>query len=200
MIHSIVVPCSCFGHGSACICTYVGRKESLSALILNWQVMAPWCQLTVLRMMCATVLTFSTTGVIEALKPQIDAEWRHFGTFLFVELTLVNSIERDNSKSISLTPSGWPTVTLWESINRVEIACSLPWHSIDWHSDDQHSQQCGCVSIPNWWLCYCVLEGSCMSLPHCAPCTFIAAITTLLTTLSIGVVFCVFYHLHCFAF
>lgn len=39
------------------------------------------------------------TDVIEALRHEVDANWRHFGTFLHFEPTLMNTIERDHRGS-----------------------------------------------------------------------------------------------------
>lgn len=39
------------------------------------------------------------TEVIGALKQQVDAKWRHFGTFLRVDAALMNTIATDNKES-----------------------------------------------------------------------------------------------------
>ena len=39
------------------------------------------------------------TEVIEALRQQVDAKWRHFGTFLHFEPALMDTIETDNKGS-----------------------------------------------------------------------------------------------------
>lgn len=37
--------------------------------------------------------------MVKALRHQVDAKWRHFGTFLYVESTLLDAIERDSRGS-----------------------------------------------------------------------------------------------------
>ena len=41
------------------------------------------------------------TDVLEALEQKVDSKWRHFGTFLRFEPSLMNTIQSDNSKSVT---------------------------------------------------------------------------------------------------
>ena len=52
------------------------------------------------------------TEVIEALKQQVDARWRHFGTFLHFDPALMDTIDKDNKGS---TDCMLDLVTRWLS-------------------------------------------------------------------------------------
>ena len=41
------------------------------------------------------------TDVIEALGQKLDSKWRHFGTFLCFEPSLMYTIQSDNSRSVT---------------------------------------------------------------------------------------------------
>ena len=51
------------------------------------------CLYTAILSYCVSIYV---TEVIEALKQQVDARWRHFGTFLHFDPALMNTIDKDN--------------------------------------------------------------------------------------------------------
>ena len=68
------------------------------------------------------------THVIEALGGKADSKWRRFGTFLRFEPSLLDSIQRDNSKSV--TDCMLDLVTKW--VDKYEGSGDLPrtWQTV----------------------------------------------------------------------
>lgn len=65
--------------------------------------------------------------MIEALKKQVDGDWKHFGSCLRFDSTLINTIEADNRRS---TDCMLALVTKW--VNEEEGTGELPrtWQTV----------------------------------------------------------------------
>ena len=68
------------------------------------------------------------TDVLEALGQEVNAKWRHFGTFLRFEPSLMDTIEKDNNKSV--TDCMLDLVTKW--VGQYEGSGGLPrtWQTV----------------------------------------------------------------------
>ena len=68
------------------------------------------------------------TDVIEAFGGKADSKWRHFGTFLRFDSALMDTIESDNSKSV--TDCMLDLVTKW--VDNEEGSGDLPrtWQTV----------------------------------------------------------------------
>ena len=68
------------------------------------------------------------TDVIEALEHQVDTRWRHFGTFLRFEPSLMDIIDSNNNKSV--TDCMLDLVTKW--VEHYEGTGGLPrtWQTV----------------------------------------------------------------------
>ena len=66
--------------------------------------------------------------IIEALRHQVDAKWRHFGTFLHFDPALMDTIAQDNRRS---TDCMLDLVTKW--VTHHEGTGDLPrtWQTVD---------------------------------------------------------------------
>ena len=68
------------------------------------------------------------TDVLEVLGQKVDSKWRHFGTFLRFESTLLDTIENNNSKNV--TDCMLDLVTKWVDV--YEGSGNLPrtWQTV----------------------------------------------------------------------
>lgn len=67
------------------------------------------------------------TEVIEALRQQVDARWRHFGTFLHFDPTLMDTIDKDNKGS---TDCMLDLVTRWVSEDEGTGQLPRTWQTV----------------------------------------------------------------------
>ena len=68
------------------------------------------------------------TDVLGAIGKELDAKWRHFGTSLRFESSVLNTIQSDNSKSV--TDCMLDLVTKW--VDKYEGSGDLPrtWQTV----------------------------------------------------------------------
>ena len=69
-----------------CLCSCHNARHSRSV----WDMLYSRCNTT------TSIYFFLIADIIEALDRKLDAEWRHFGTFLRVEYQIMKIIDRSN--------------------------------------------------------------------------------------------------------
>ena len=68
------------------------------------------------------------TDVLEALGGKVDSKWRHFGTFLRFEPSLIDTIQSDNSKSV--TDCMLDLVTKWVTYSEGSGDLPCTWQTV----------------------------------------------------------------------
>ena len=113
--------------GATTIVSQLATSELSAGSLTHPAGKGKWCML-ILLLYDTLLFVHSMADIIEVMRHQVDAKWKHFGTFLRFDPALMDTIEQDNRGS---TDCMLDLVTKW--VTHHEGTGDLPrtWQTVD---------------------------------------------------------------------